>query len=132
MENDRGGVYLLIAAAIESCTFISAKTTVESERNVPMRTNIINCGHIEVSGSSRKFGGLIVSSRKEDGASADAGAEAVDEDAPNIKNNDATIGGMDRKMLRNLLIHLPVYDIQRTLACIKKTYGKLLTVLSQK
>ena len=109
------------------------EATVESEWIVPMRTNIINCGDIEVSGSSRKFGGLIVSSWKEDGASADAGAEAVDEDAPNIKNNDATIGGMDGKMLRNLLIHLPaVYDIRRMLACIKKTYGKLQTVLSQK
>jgi len=43
-----------------------------------------------------------VSSSKEGGASADAGAEAVDEDAVDMEENDVTIGGME-KMLRNVV-----------------------------
>jgi len=43
-----------------------------------------------------------VSSSKEGGASADAGAEAVDEDAVDMEENDGTIGGTNGKMLRNV------------------------------
>ncbi len=50
----------------------------------------------------------IVSSSKEDGASADAGAEAVDEDAVDMEENDVTIGGME-KMLRNVVLIISHY-----------------------
>ena len=65
----------------------------------------------------------IVSSSKEDGASADAGAEAVDEDAVDMEENDVTIGGMDGKMLRNVVLnHFPLHDIRSTLACVNSKW----------
>jgi len=64
----------------------------ESESSVPGWNNIINRGDIEVD-AIQNLMEKIVSSSKEDGASADAGAEAVDEDAVDMEENDVTIGG---------------------------------------
>ena len=50
---------------------------------------------------------IIVSSSKEDGASADAWSEVVDEDAPNIKDNVTTIGGMDGKNVAEFINSSP-------------------------
>eukprot|EP00985_Skeletonema_marinoi_P022168 scaffold13998_cov173-Skeletonema_marinoi.AAC.2 len=67
----------------------------------------------------------IVSSSKEDGASADAGAEAVDEDAVDMEENDVTIGGMEGKMLRNVVLnHFPLHDIRST--CGERRHWMLL------
>eukprot|EP00985_Skeletonema_marinoi_P012881 scaffold6298_cov138-Skeletonema_marinoi.AAC.5 len=54
--------------------------------------------------------------------SADTGAEAVDEDAVDMEENDVTICGMDGKMLRNVFNHFPLHDIRSTLACVNSKW----------
>ena len=103
---------------LSGCVFVSVQDS-DFESSVPMRhpRNIINRGDIEVE-AIQNLMEKIVSSSKEDGASADAGAEAVDEDAVDMEENDVTVGGMDGKMLRNVFNHFPLHDIRSTLACV--------------
>jgi len=130
VEKARQWLYTPRIERVRIC--ISARFDFES--SVPMRhpRNIINRGDIEVE-AIQNLMEKIVSSSKEDGASADAGAEAVDEDAVDMEENDVTIGGMDGKMLRNVFNHFPLHDIRSTLACVnskwRETVGKLQTVM---
>mmetsp|Transcript_17871 Transcript_17871/g.30203 ORF Transcript_17871/g.30203 Transcript_17871/m.30203 type:complete len:203 (+) Transcript_17871:658-1266(+) len=91
-----------INRAMNSCVFVSIEIDDGTARNdFPNSGNIIKRGDTEV-GAVHHFIKTVVTSSKEDGASADAGAEAVDEDAVDMEENDVTIGGMDGKMLRNV------------------------------
>eukprot|EP00985_Skeletonema_marinoi_P030045 scaffold30191_cov162-Skeletonema_marinoi.AAC.1 len=86
-----GTVSMLYTPRIERVRIcISARFDFES--SVPMEhpRNIINRGDIEVE-AIQNLMEKIVSSSKEDGASAGAGAEAVDEDAVDMEENDVTI-----------------------------------------
>mmetsp|Transcript_2548 Transcript_2548/g.3816 ORF Transcript_2548/g.3816 Transcript_2548/m.3816 type:complete len:222 (+) Transcript_2548:274-939(+) len=119
VEKARQWLYTPRIERVRIC--ISARFDFES--SVPMRhpRNIINRGDIEVE-AIQNLMEKIVSSSKEDGASADAGAEAVDEDAVDMEENDVTIGGMDGKMLRNVFNHFPLHDIRSTLACVNSKW----------
>ena len=106
---------------MNNCVFVSIDDG-NPRNDFPNPGNIIKRGGTEV-GAVHHFIEKVVTSSKEDGASADAGAEAVDEDAVDMEENDVTIGGMDGKMLRNVVLnHFPLHDIRSTLACVNSKW----------
>mmetsp|Transcript_26013 Transcript_26013/g.39315 ORF Transcript_26013/g.39315 Transcript_26013/m.39315 type:complete len:215 (+) Transcript_26013:470-1114(+) len=78
---------------MNSCVFVSIDDGT-TRNDFPNSGNIIKRGDTEV-GAVHHFIKTVVTSSKEGGASAGAGAEAVDEDAVDMEENDVTIGGMD-------------------------------------
>ena len=80
-----------ITRKMNSCVFLSIDDGT-ARNDFPNSGNIIKRGDTEV-GAVHHFIKTVVTSSKEGGASAGAGAEAVDEDAVDMEENDVTIGG---------------------------------------
>eukprot|EP00984_Skeletonema_dohrnii_P017965 scaffold8285_cov130-Skeletonema_dohrnii-CCMP3373.AAC.1 len=117
-QNDIGNGF--INRTMKGCVFVSVDDGT-ARNDFPNSGNIIKRGDTEVD-AVHHFIERVVTSSKEDGASEDAGAEAVDEDVVDMEENDVTIGGMDGKMLRNLFNHFPLHDIRSTLACVNSKW----------
>ena len=103
----------------KGCTFISVKTIDENECDVPSWMNIINRGSDKVE-AIQNLMEKIVSSSKEDGASADTGAVAVDEDAMEMEDNDVTIDDLDGKMLQIVFNCFRLDEMRRTVAGVNR------------
>jgi len=126
VEKARQWLYTPRIERVRIC--ISARFDFES--SVPMRhpRNIINRGDIEVE-AIQNLMEKIVSSSKEDGASADAGAEAVDEDAVDMEEEegDATRGpasadDLESATLQHIFNFLRLDDTRQTPAGVSRKW----------
>lgn len=106
----------------KGCTFISVQTGDENDCNVPCDEYIISRGDVEVEAIQLFMEKIITSSKEDEGASAEAGAGGIDEDAVDTEENNVTIGGIDGKLLRNVYDYFSLQDIRSTFAGVNNMW----------